>query len=286
MPKIKSPFFSIVIPTLNEEKYLPKLLTDLSKQSYQDFEVIHIDGNSEDGTVAKAAHFHSKIDISTTSVTTRNVSFQRNTGAKKAKGEWILFFDADNRLPTYFLDGIRYQIAKTPTTDIFTTWIQVEGRGRLFRAIEQLVNVTTVLYDQLDRSFAPGAMIGIRRKLRTKNEFDQKQKILEDYYFVKTAVDRGLTFSIFKEPRYVLSLRRYRKEALKTIAAGAIIQLKFLGGKSFTTTDHGYVMEGGAYYDQANTATLFSTLSAFIQKASQKQLADAKRIFASLTRDL
>lgn len=279
-----TPFFSIVIPTLNEAKYLPKLLNDLAHQSYQDFEVIHVDGQSEDATVKKAATYGKKLRILTKVVSVRNVSYQRNTGAKLAKGKWVLFFDADNRLPAYFLDGLRYQIAKQPDTDIFTTWIKVDGRGQFFRTIEQMVNFTTELYDQVDRSFAPGAMIGIVRKHCRQNEFNQQQKVLEDYYFVKSAVDSGLKFSIFREPRYTLSLRRYRKEALKTIAAGALIQLKFLGQGDFSQSDHGYKMAGGAYYDSEPT-TLLSTLSAYIQKASQKQIELARKVFASLTKE-
>lgn len=280
-----TPFFSIVVPTLNEMKYFPKLLSDLTRQSYQDFEVIHVDGASEDATVQKASKYAKKLALKSKVVSIRNVSHQRNTGAKLAKGEWVLYLDADNRLPSFFLDGLRYQIAKQPKTDIFTTWIRVDGRGQFFRTIEQTVNFTIELYDQVDRSFAPGAMIGIRRKHCRHNVFDHHKKILEDYYFVKSAVDRGLQFAIFREPRYTLSLRRYRKEALKTIAAGAVIQLKFLGQADFLKSDHGYTMQGGAYYD-AEPTTMLSTLGAYIQKASQKQIELARRVFASITKDL
>jgi glycosyltransferase involved in cell wall biosynthesis len=280
-----TPFFSIVIPTLNEVKYLPKLLSDLARQSYQDFEIIHVDGQSDDYTVQKAATFAKKLALHTETVSVRNVSYQRNAGAKLAKGQWVLFFDADNRLPAYFLDGLRYKIAKDPAVDIFTTWIKVDGHGQFFRTIEQTVNFTLELYNQVDRSFAPGAMIGIRRKHCRKNEFDQQQKILEDYYFVKSAVSAGLNFSIFREPRYTLSLRRYRKEALKTIAAGAVIQFKYLRQADFSKSDHGYTMQGGAYYDLEPT-TMLATLSAYIQKGSQKQIELARKVFVSLTKDL
>ena len=37
---------SIIIPTLNEEKYIGKLLDCLSRQSFKDFEVIVVDGKS------------------------------------------------------------------------------------------------------------------------------------------------------------------------------------------------------------------------------------------------
>ena len=38
---------SIIIHTLNEEKYIGKLLNCLVRQTYKDFEVVVVDGNSE-----------------------------------------------------------------------------------------------------------------------------------------------------------------------------------------------------------------------------------------------
>jgi len=54
------PFFSIVIPTLNEEKYLPNLLNDLTKQKEKDFEIIVVDGKSEDRTIDIAIKYKKK----------------------------------------------------------------------------------------------------------------------------------------------------------------------------------------------------------------------------------
>jgi len=55
----KEPFFSIIIPCLNEEKSLPLLLKDLAGQTLQDFEVIVVDGQSQDKTVVKAEELES-----------------------------------------------------------------------------------------------------------------------------------------------------------------------------------------------------------------------------------
>lgn len=279
------PFFSIIIPTLNEAKYLPKLLADLCKQTYKDFEVIHVDGFSEDTTVAKAKTFAKKLTLTTTQQKIRNVSVQRNHGAKLAKGTWLLFFDADNRLPAYFLDGLRYQIAKNPDMDLFTTWIMVDGSRQLFRGIERMVNFTFELHSQLDKPFAPGAMIGIKRKYHKQHEFDQHQKVLEDYYFIKTAVDSGLVFKVLREPRYTFSLRRYRKQALKTIGSGAILHLRYLNGEDFSESDYGYTMAGGAAYETDKSSSMLAIFSKFMQKASAKQIADAKRLLSSLKQD-
>ena len=103
------PYFSIIIPTLNEEKYLPLLLKDLSNQTFQEFEVIVVDGKSEDQTVNKAQTFTKLVKRLTIITSVRNVSTQRNAGAKIAIGKQLLFNDADNRLPKLFLEGLYYQ---------------------------------------------------------------------------------------------------------------------------------------------------------------------------------
>ena len=60
---MSSPYFTIVIPTLNEEDLLPHLLNDLCKQTYKNFDVIVVDGKSLDNTVVKAQAFNKKLKI-------------------------------------------------------------------------------------------------------------------------------------------------------------------------------------------------------------------------------
>ena len=67
------PFFSVIIPCLNEEKYLPKLLKDLQGQIDRNFEVIVVDGKSEDRTVEVAKKF----ECSVLEADKRNVSIWR-----------------------------------------------------------------------------------------------------------------------------------------------------------------------------------------------------------------
>ena len=94
-----APFFSIVIPALNEEKFLPNLLKDLIKQSFTDFQVVVVDGRSTDQTVAKSLTLAKQLPLTVITSQVRHVSHQRNLGLKHSRGKWVIFIDADARLP-------------------------------------------------------------------------------------------------------------------------------------------------------------------------------------------
>jgi hypothetical protein len=83
---------SIIIPTLNEEKYLPRCLTSLINQSRQEIrEVIVVDGGSTDETVEVARKYSDKVLVKPGQA----VGASRNIGATEAEGEVLAFIDAD-----------------------------------------------------------------------------------------------------------------------------------------------------------------------------------------------
>lgn len=284
------PFFSIVIPTLNEEKYLPLLLKDLSKQSFgiENFEVIHVDGGSEDKTLEKAQKFaknypaKNSLNIKSITIDVKNVATQRNAGAKLASGEWVLFMDADNRLDSYFLDGIKYNLAKTPECDCFTTWIKAFEESQRNEAIIKTINFSTELYNLVGKPTALGAFIGVKTKITKKIVFDESQKVYEDALYIKNASDHGYKYQIFRDPKFYYSLRRMKKEGTLMIAAkGALLSLHYLQGKDFTHHTFGYNMEGGNSYTQ-NTPSIIRDFPDFIKNASKKQLSQAKKLLNNL----
>lgn len=89
--------YSIIIPTLNEEKLLPILLDQLDdielKTKYK-FEIIISDGGSSDGTQQIAMSKADKLIVHDKK-TRQNISQGRNEGAKHADGEWLIFMNGD-----------------------------------------------------------------------------------------------------------------------------------------------------------------------------------------------
>ncbi len=284
MSKNSAPFFSIVIPTLNEEKYLPVLLSDIAAQSCTEYEVIIVDAHSEDKTIAVAQSFSKKMPLSTHLSKKKNAGAQRNEGAERARGEWVLFMDADNALPPYFLEGIKYQLSKQPETDVFTTLLRVKEPERLYKTIEQALNFGLVLIRLLDKPSAYGAFIGCKKSVLNQVHFDETLIFAEDGQFVTNCHQAGFTFSLFREPHFYYSMRRVKAQGtLSTLKISIPLLIRYALGDDL----HGvkeYVMLGGKYYDTllSREKSLFSTVQKYIQVASKQQLRKARAIVRSL----
>jgi len=247
---IKSLFFSIIIPTLNEEKYISLLLSDISHQSYRNFETIVVDGNSDDSTLKQAKKFQVQCNLHSISVDTRNVSFQRNYGATKAQGKWLLFLDADDRIPSYFLQGLLYQIEKEKQTDVFTCWMDVSAYPTNDKPLIQINNLGLEMYARL-KPMASGGMIGARRLVLKKIKFDESARYSEDHLFILESIKKGFAFKVFREPRYVSSLRRLKKEGtLKFMRSFAQMHLQYLADGKIPGLRPDYSMAGGSMYSQ------------------------------------
>lgn len=88
-------FISIVIPTLNEERYLETTLRAIRNQNFDgSYEIIVSDGGSKDRTIEIAKKYRTKIVKSKS----KGIGVGRNEGAKKAKGDIIVFIDGDTLL--------------------------------------------------------------------------------------------------------------------------------------------------------------------------------------------
>ncbi len=86
-----NPKVTVVVPTLNEEKYVESCLLSVQKQSYKPYEIIVCDGNSEDRTRQIAKKYATKVIIEKK----RSAAAERQKAANMAKGDIIAFIDSD-----------------------------------------------------------------------------------------------------------------------------------------------------------------------------------------------
>jgi glycosyltransferase involved in cell wall biosynthesis len=227
MKAAKPPFISLIIPALNEEKYLPRLLTDLTRQTMTDFEVIVVDGHSEDATLAKAKKYTAKLArLILLECAQRNVSHQRNLGARHARAHWLLFIDADDRLPAYFLQGIRYKL-EAYEPDFFSTYLKPDSTHIKDQAIATAINYYLEIQKKTVNAGGLGAMLGFKSRVFKKlNGFDSKFLWGEEGDICYRALQANYKFSLFKDPQFIYSLRRLKNQGtLQTARSLAQLEL-------------------------------------------------------------
>lgn len=96
--------FSVIIPAYNAEKTIINTLYSIWNTAYNDYECIIIDDGSKDNTLTLCRDFiKDKPCFNIYSQNNSGVSSARNMGISIAKGDWLLFVDADDTVDkTYF----------------------------------------------------------------------------------------------------------------------------------------------------------------------------------------
>ena len=89
------PFFSIIIPLYNKEKFIENTVQSALEQSFEDFELIVVNDGSTDKSLELVNKLNDK-RIKTYSISNAGVSKARNFGIQKATSNLIVFLDADD----------------------------------------------------------------------------------------------------------------------------------------------------------------------------------------------
>lgn len=216
--------FSIIIPTLNEEHFLGGLLADLANQDYTDFEVLHVDGKSEDRTCEIAKSYASQLVLSSLTSSRRNLSFQRNLGASHAKGAYLIFLDADVRIPRKsFLAGIAKEIQKTHAR-IYFPKVKIDKDDVFMKIIWELYNASVEISKRSHAPIPTSGMLIIEKEFFEKiGQYTVTQKqdnnilFAEDQDILRKAKKHGVVGTAISHVSYHMSLRRFEREGwLKT----------------------------------------------------------------------
>lgn len=235
MPK---PYFSVIIPTLNEEMLLPRLLASLKKQRFKDFEVIIADNHSTDKTPEIIREYGAKIVEGGS-----RPGVGRNRGASVAKGEYLAFLDADTVLDFDFLEKLRDEILKRNFSG--ASGFFVGDKGSAFdRFTHAILNYYFWSIQRLD-PHACGFYFIIKRDVFEKlHGFDENIYMAEDHELAHRIRDVG-KFVFLKKPTITVSTRRVGREGLPvTIAKGLYVEIYRVFNKKITKKLFNYEMGG------------------------------------------
>ncbi|MGC9517669.1 MAG: MJ1255/VC2487 family glycosyltransferase [Methanomicrobiales archaeon] len=202
---------SIIIPTYNEQEYLPKLLESIELQNFNDYEVIVADAGSKDKT-REIAHSHGcKI------VDGGLPAKGRNNGANVARGEFLLFLDADAVLTDNYLKSAMEEFINNDLGIAITQMIPLSNR-KIDHILHDFANFFMRKVESIKPHGAGCYGILTRKELHYKVDgFDEELDFGEDTDYIER-VAKISSFKVLREPKLLVSTRRLEKEGTKNLA--------------------------------------------------------------------
>ena len=219
MRRSKHPKISIIIPVLNEERYIGSLLNHLKQCSSPSniAEILCVDGGSQDNTHRIAMENGAQVIRSK-----KGRAKQMNFGALNAKGEILYFLHADTLPPQDFDKIILQAVAQGFETGCFR--MKFDTRNLFLRFFAWFSRINHTLCRGGDQS------LFITKEVFSKTTgFNERYLIYEDTEFIRRLY-RHTKFKVLPE-HVITSARRYRELGLLRLQYHfAIIHLKnYLG---------------------------------------------------------
>ena len=116
------PMVSVVIPVYNAESFISEMLDDLISQTYKEWEVILVDDGSSDNSTKICESYVSKDNRFSLYKRPKEIpkggNSCRNYGMELARGKYIIWLDADDRIATYCLEQRVSFMEKNDLVDI------------------------------------------------------------------------------------------------------------------------------------------------------------------------
>lgn len=233
---------SIIIPTYNEEEYLPALLESIKQQDFSDYEIIVADADSKDNTVKIAEEYGCIV------VEGGMPAVGRNNGAKVAKGDYLLFLDSDLKLTEDYLAKVIYEF-KMERLGIAITQMKPLSKKTEDKLLHDLANLFMISIEKIKPHGAGCYGIIAKRELHERcGGFNEELTFGEDTEYIERLAKKE-RFKVLRNAKIGVSTRRLEEEGLATLAKqyGKSTVNDFLGIRT-EASDLNYGFDHGKEY--------------------------------------
>ncbi len=130
--KMKQPFFTMVLPVYNVEKYLDRCIESILEQNFTSYEIILVDDGSKDSCPSMCDEWSQK-DSRIRVIHKKNagLGYARNTGLEAARGEYIFFIDSDDYILPETLQTVHNTIKREQAEAVFYGFKRVDKNDKI-----------------------------------------------------------------------------------------------------------------------------------------------------------
>jgi glycosyltransferase involved in cell wall biosynthesis len=217
--------FSVIVPTYMEEGCIEKCLRSIGTQRYKrtEFEIIVSDARSKDHTADIARQYADSVIVEDR----KGIAYGRNVGAKKARGDILIFVDADATLDQDFLSQCHQEFSN-PEIIGMTGVAKPSDGGILQRFVYRSTYGMVRLFDFFGLSLFPGICVAYRRAGFTEaGGFREDFGIVEDLDLSRRMSRRGFC-TVNKKAYALVSTRRLEKNLLPTVLFHMYCDVRYL----------------------------------------------------------
>ena len=184
---------SIIVPIYNAENTLVRCIDSLIKQTYKNIEIILVNDGSTDLSENIAKRYTDKHSyIQYFSQMNKGVSAARNLGLSRARGEYIIFMDADDWAEPEYIQSLYTRIETDNSGFVFSNWYVDDGDTKVKDSLERYgykynqSSSSLIRFYILHRSgCAPWAKMYRKDIIQKYNlRFNEELPIAEDYVFL------------------------------------------------------------------------------------------------------
>jgi len=201
---------SIIIPTYNEEEYLPKLLESIKSQDFTDYEIIVADAQSDDNTREIAKEYGCIV------VEGGLPGPGRNRGAEVAQGEILLFLDSDLELTENYLSNVIEEFESEDLGIAITQMTPLSEKKR-DKYLHDLANWFMIAVENIKPHGAGCYGIISKKDLHDEVDgFDENLSFGEDTDYIERVAEIS-EFKVLRNARIGVSTRRLEEEGLYTL---------------------------------------------------------------------
>lgn len=119
MSDVMTPRFSVITPAYNAERTLRRCIDSVRSQTLGEWEHVIVDDGSFDGSLSIAEEIAREDDrLQVERQKNAGAALARNRGVAVARGEWLIFLDADDALEPGYLERVGAAIDSMPDVDV------------------------------------------------------------------------------------------------------------------------------------------------------------------------